>query len=234
LNSDLIGRLREQLARHAELQSTRVIIIRAAGAAFCSGLDLRSVQAQGQRDWSDNEAACLDLAALLRELREFSKPTIAAVQGPAFGAGAGIVTACDVAFGAEEAKFCFPETRLGLVPALISPYVVAAIGDRHARRYLLSGEMVSSERAREIGLLNEVVPVLALGGEALRCATELALGGPEAVSITKKMLRTITLNEAGADRDSALSRILAERCASEEGQAGLAAMLARQAPPWAP
>jgi methylglutaconyl-CoA hydratase len=234
LDADLIARLRDRLAYHGARDATRVVILRAAGAAFCSGIDLRSMAEKGREVLATNEADARTIADLLAELRQLPKPTVAAVQGPAFGAGVGLVAACDVAVGTEEAKFCLPEVRLGLVPAVVSPYLVEAIGWRHARRYMLSGEMISSERARDIGLLHDVVPTPALGGEALRFATDLAQGGPIALASCKTLLTELAWLPAGADRDASLARRLADLRASEEGQAGLAAMSARQAPPWAP
>ena len=234
LDSTLVAALRERLGFHSARDATRVIVLRAAGAAFCSGVDLRTMADKGLSEWSENEADALALARLFAELREMAKPTIAAVQGPAFGAGVGLVAACDVAVGSEEAKFCLPEVRLGIIPAVVSPYVIEAMGGRQARRYMLSGEMISSERAREIGLLHEVVPTPALGGEALRFATDLAQGGPTALGACKALLTELGALSPGLDRDMVLSQRLARLRASDEGQAGLAAMLARRAPPWAP
>lgn len=234
LDAELIGALRERLARHNDRSQTRVVVLRAAGAAFCSGLNLRRMGEAGADDPEQHAADAAALVALFSEMAAFEKPLVASVQGPAFGAGAGLVAVCDVALGAEEAKFCFPEVRLGLVPAVISPYVLEAIGHRHARRYLLTGEMIGSERAREIGLLHDVVPAQALGGEAFRVATELAQGGPEALRLTKVLMRTTARWPAGAGRDSALGALLADRLASDEARTGIPAMLARRAPPWTP
>jgi methylglutaconyl-CoA hydratase len=139
-------------------------------------MDLKSMLANGQAPDADNRAEALSFAALLAELRAIPKPTVAVVQGPAFGGGVGLVAACDVAIGAEEAKFCLSEVRLGIIPAIISPYLMEAIGLRQLRRYALSAEMMGAERARDLGLLHEVVPTPALGGEAFRFATDLAQG----------------------------------------------------------
>ncbi|MEI8258228.1 MAG: enoyl-CoA hydratase-related protein, partial [Deltaproteobacteria bacterium] len=166
--------------------------------------------------------------------RRCPKPTVAVVQGPAFGGGVGLACACDVAVGGEEALFRLPEVRLGIVPAIISPYVMEAIGIRQARRYCLSGEAIPAARARELGLLHEVVPGPMLGGEALRIATELAAGGPVALAHCKDLLAEV----AGRGPDEALGRAVAGRLAAlragDEAQDGLAAALARRAPRWAP
>ena len=234
LDPQLIARLRDRLAYHGQRDATRVVVLRAAGEAFCAGVDLRSMQEQGQRELTDNVSDARTLAALLSELRHLPKPTVVAVQGPAFGAGIGLVAACDVAIGAEEAKFCLSEVRLGIIPAVISPYLIEAIGIRHARRYALTAEMMGAERARHLGLLHEVVPTAALGGEALRFAMDLIQGGPQALAECKSLLATVVTEAAGEARDARLASLLARLRAGAEAQAGLTAMRSRQPPPWTP
>ena len=232
LDAGLIGALAGAIARHGDRAETRVIVIRASGTAFCAGADLNAMLALGRGPLEANVADAQALAALLLAVRRCPKPTVAAVQGPAFGGGVGLATACDVAVGAEEALFRLPEVRLGIVPAIISPYVVEAIGLRQARRYCLSGETIPAARARELGLLHEVVPGPMLGGEVLRIATELAAGGPGALANCKDLLAEV----AGRGPDDALGQSLATRLAllraGEEAQDGLAATQARRAPRW--
>ncbi len=234
LDPELIARLRDRLAYHAARAQTRVVVLRATGAAFCAGVELRTMREQGQSPLADNEADARALAALFAALRGLPKPTVVAVQGPTLGAGVGLVAACDVAIGAEEAKFCLPEVRLGIVPALAAPYLIEAIGLRQVRRYALSGEMMSAVRAQELGLLHEVVPTLALGGEALRLASDLLQGGPQALAECKDLFTRTGLLSAGEQRDVALASVLARLRASAEALGGLAAMIARRPPPWAP
>jgi methylglutaconyl-CoA hydratase len=234
LDSELVGALRNRIAFHAHREQTRVIVLRAAGAAFCAGLDLKSMLLHGQAPEADNRAEARAFSALLSELRELPKPTVAVVQGPTFGGGVGLVAACDVAIGAEEAKFCLSEVRLGLVPAIISPYLIEAIGVRQFRRYGLSGEMMGAERAQVLGLLHEVVPTPALGGEALRLATDLAQGGPIALRECKALIAGRAQDPYGPERDTQLADWLARLRSTEEAQTGIAAMLARRPPPWTP
>jgi methylglutaconyl-CoA hydratase len=232
LDAGLIGALSAALARHGERKATRVIVLRASGTAFCAGADLTAMLTLGRGPHDASVADAETLAALLLAVRRCPKPTVAAVQGPAFGGGVGLAAACDVAVGGEEALFRLPEVRLGIVPAIISPYVVEAIGLRQARRYCLSGETIPAARARELGLLHEVVPGPMLGGEVLRIATELAAGGPGALANCKELLAEV----AGHGPDEVLGRALSIRLAKlragEEAQDGLAAALARRSPGW--
>ncbi len=232
LDTDLITTLSAAIARHSVRAATRVIVIRASGTAFCAGADLNAMRALGQGPLDLNIADAERLATLLLALRRSPKPTVAVVQGPAFGGGAGLVSACDVAIGAEAALFCFPEVRLGIVPAIVAPYVIAAMGLRQARRYFLSGETLGAERACALGLLHAVVPGAQLDDEALRIAGELATGGPEALANAKELFDAV----AGRHPDETLGHALAARLAtlraSAEAQEGLTARLARRTPGW--
>ncbi len=234
LDAGLIQSLGAAIERHGQRAQTRVLVIRASGTAFCAGADLNAMLAFGRGPREANVADALALAALLLALRRCPKPTVAAVQGPAFGGGVGLAAACDIAVGGEDALFRLPEVRLGLVPAVISPYVLEAIGVRQARRYALSGETIPAARARELGLLHEVVPTPMLGGEVLRIATELAAGGPLALADCKTLLAEV----AGQPPDESLGLKLGARLATlrsgTEAQDGLAAALARRTPGWAP
>jgi methylglutaconyl-CoA hydratase len=232
LDAGLIAALTEAVARHAAREATRVIVIRANGPAFCAGADLNAMLALGRGSQEANVADAETLARLLLAIRRCPKPTVAAVQGPAFGGGVGLATACDVAVGSEEAVFRLPEVRLGIVPAIISPYVVEALGVRQARRYALSGETIPAARARELGLLHEVVSGTALGAEALRIAVELAAGGPGALAACKALLSAIAGRGPDEVLGAELAATLATLRAGEEAQDGLAAALARQSPRW--
>ncbi|MDX2164992.1 MAG: enoyl-CoA hydratase-related protein [Gammaproteobacteria bacterium] len=134
----------------------RVICVKGAGKHFCSGADLNWMGRAIHFTREENIADAEKLASLLEKLHNSVKPTIAMVQGATYGGGVGLVAACDIAVATPDAKFCFPEVKLGLVPALISPYVIAAIGERQARRYFLTGEVFDAKRAKEIGLIHEI------------------------------------------------------------------------------
>ena len=232
LDAELIAALSAAVARHAGSATTRVLLIAAAGSAFCAGADLNQMLLLGQQPRVDNLADAERLAGLLLALRQCPKPSIALVQGPAVGGGVGLVCACDLAVAAEEARFRLPEVQLGLVPAVISPYLLEAIGPRQARRYCLSGEQLSAAGARELGLVHEVVPATELAARGLALGTAIAAGGPQALAACKQLLTGAAAAGAtpAAARDTA--RLLADLRAGPEAQAGIAAALADRAPDW--
>jgi methylglutaconyl-CoA hydratase len=232
LDEALVAALRAAVARHAAAAGTRVLVIAAAGTAFCAGADLRGMVDHGREADERNLRDAENLAALLLALRECPKPTVALVQGPAFGGGVGLAAACDVAIASDAARFRLPEVHLGIVPAVISPYVVEAIGPRRARRLFLTGEPFDAARAAEYGLVHEVVAADALDGRGLEIAAEIALGGPHALATAKRLIA----NVAGARPDPELAartaRLLAELRAGPEAQEGLTAALEKRAPAW--
>ena len=155
----LIAALTEELARLGQDRSVRVVVLAAAGKSFSAGADLNWMQRMAGYTEDENYRDSLALAGLMRTLNELPKPTVARVQGAAFGGGVGLVACCDVVVAAQQARFCLSEVKLGLIPAVISPYVVAAMGARQARRWFQTAEVFSAQRARELGLVHEVVEV---------------------------------------------------------------------------
>ncbi|MDE2306541.1 MAG: enoyl-CoA hydratase/isomerase family protein [Gammaproteobacteria bacterium] len=234
LDAGLIDALREALARHAGRAATRVLLLGAAGSAFCAGADLAAMRREGRAPRVENLADTAALAALLAALRASPKPCIACVQGPAFGGGLGLVAACDLAIAADTAQFRLPEVRLGLVPALISPYVIEAIGVRQMRRYALSGETIDPARARELGLVHEVVAPASLESAALDLARAIAAGGPTALATAKTLIAAVAHRPTDRALIEHTMAVLADIRAGEEAQAGLAAALERRPPPWNP
>jgi methylglutaconyl-CoA hydratase len=222
------------VALHAEIAraTTRVIILAAAGTSFCAGADLNAMKALGQGPRADNLADAGHLAALLRAVRESPKPVIACVQGPAFGGGLGLVAACDLALASTDARFRLPEVTLGLVPAVISPYVIEAIGLRQARRYFLSAEPIAAEQARALGLVHEVTAPEALATRALALAQELCAAGPNALAVAKALIAEVGHAAPSAALGARTAEILAHVRSGAEAQEGLAAALARRAPAW--
>ena len=191
LDAALIEALHGAVLRHGAHAATRVLLIGAEGTEYCAGADLNAMQAFGRGQREASVADAERLASLLLAIRDCPKPSIAVVQGPAFGGGMGLAAACDIAVGSTAERFRLPEVQLGLVPAVISPYVLEAIGLRQARRYFLSGEPIDAERARELGLLHAVVPVAELEAEALRLAREVAQGGPHALAEGKRLIADV-------------------------------------------
>ncbi len=170
----LITELGAALRRFASDPNVCSVVLRGRGRSFCAGADLNWMRRMGEAGEAENVEDALRLAELLDVLDRLPKPTLALVNGPAYGGGVGLVACCDVAIAANHAVFAMTEVRLGLIPAVISPHVLAAIGPRQARRYFVTGESFSAEEALRIGLVHEVVEAEALEGEGRRILAALA------------------------------------------------------------
>jgi methylglutaconyl-CoA hydratase len=214
--------------------NVRCVVLTGAGTSFSAGADLHWMRGMAKASEADNRDDALRLAALMRTLNFLSKPTIARVNGAAYGGGVGLVACCDIAIGVESAKFSLSEVKLGLVPAVISPYVVAAIGLRQARRLFVSGEVFDAAMALRVGLLHESVASDQLDAAVDRAVHFLGKGGPLAQGEAKQLaLRVAGLTREAAERiDAENARLIAHLRVSEEGQRGLAAFLEKHAPEW--
>ncbi|RCX32343.1 enoyl-CoA hydratase/isomerase family protein [Thioalbus denitrificans] len=230
----LIARLTEALREVGEDPGVRVVVLRGAGKSFSAGADLNWMQRMAGYSRTQNLADAMGLAQLLHTLDTLPRPTIAAVHGAAFGGGVGLVAACDIAVAAETAAFSLSEVRLGLIPAVISPYVVAAIGARQARRYFLTAERFDAGEARRLGLVHEVTTPEALEARVTAIATELLRGGPGAIGAAKNLVAAV----AGRPVDTALmadtARRIADIRAGEEAREGVGAFLEKRKPRWFP
>ena len=215
--------------------AVRALVLTGAGTSFSAGADLNWMRGMAQASEADNRADSLRLATLMRTLNFLAKPTIARVNGSAYGGGVGLVACCDLAIGVDGAKFSLSEVKLGLVPAVISPYVIAAIGGRHARRLFVSGEVFDAAAAARIGLLHETVAPDQLDAAVERALHFLAKGGPLAQAEAKQLaLRIAGMTVESAERtDTQNAELIARLRVSAEGQAGLAAFLDKRAPAWA-
>ena len=211
----------------------RVVVLSSTGKNFCAGADLNWVRRAATASEQENLRDARELARLMSTLNEFSKPTVARVQGPAYGAGLGLIAACDIAVATYDTLFALTEVKLGLLPAVVCPYVVAAIGERYARRYMLSAERFSAAEAYRIGLVHEIVP----GEEQLDEAfgefiDNLLKNGPQAQAECKSLIRLV----AGQPIDQAIGEETAQRItrvrSTPEGQEGLAAFLEKRKPNW--
>lgn len=208
----------------------RVVILTGAGTAFSGGGDLHWMRARAEADHAANQKSARHLAELMYRLNSLGKPTLARINGSAYGGGAGLVCCCDMVIAGEEARFAFTETRLGLAPAVIMPYVIAAIGIRQARRYLLSGELIDSQEALRIGLVHQVVPSARLDEAVEAQVTHLLMGGPEALAECKRLvIKDITPSEK--ERTEA-AKLLARLWGSPETQEGIAAFFEKRKPYW--
>ncbi|RMF10324.1 MAG: enoyl-CoA hydratase/isomerase family protein [Alphaproteobacteria bacterium] len=232
-NEEVIARLTETFGVIEADPRTRVMVLTGAGKSFSAGADLNWMRKFIDYSVAENIADARKLAAMLDTLNSLALPTIACVNGPAYGGGVGLVACCDIAIATEPALFALTEVRLGLTPATISPYVVAAIGARQARRYFLTAERFDAYAAQAMGLVHEVVPdadEMAVMREQLVDA--ILKNGPGAVSAAKELVFAVN----GRPIDEALqddtARRIAERRTSEEGQEGLAAFFEKRKPKW--
>ena len=216
--------------------AVRVVVLEGAGASFSAGADLHWMRRMAAAGETANRDDALALAGLLRALDELPKPTIARVHGAAFGGGVGLVAACDIAIGVPEAKFGLTESKLGLLPAVISPYVVAAIGPRQARRWFATAEIFDAAEAQRIGLLHQVVAADALDAAVQRQVDLLLKAGPRAAANAKSLVRTVAANDGSPtcrdELDAANAELIAALRVSPEGQEGIAAFLEKRPPGW--
>jgi methylglutaconyl-CoA hydratase len=233
-DADLIGALTTALIALGEDRSVRAVVLEAAGTSFSAGADLNWMRAMASATEDENRTDALALARLMRVLDELPHPTLARVQGAAFGGGVGLIACCDIAIGVPEAKFGLTESRLGLLPAVISPYVIDAIGARQARRWFATAETFDAAEALRIGLLHAVVPAEALDEAVTRQLDLLLRAGPYAASEAKALVRRVA---AGHDRDKLgkdNADLIARLRVSREGQEGIGAFLEKRKPAWAP
>jgi methylglutaconyl-CoA hydratase len=230
----IIAELTTTFQQLATDERVRVVVLAAEGKSFSAGADLNWMKRMASYSHAENLRDSEALAEMLRTLNFMPKPTIARVQGAAFGGAVGLVSCCDMVVAATRASFCLSEVKIGLLPATISPYVVAAIGQKAARRYFTTAERFSAERAQQLGLVSEVVEAEALDSHIESWVTHLLGNSPAAVNASKQLVFDV------ADRviDAAL---IAETCTriadirvSAEGQEGLTAFLEKRPPRWAP
>ena len=227
----MVAELREVIEGLGRDESVRVVVVGGRGKAFCAGADLEWMKKVAAFDREDNLREARAMADLFRAISASSKPFVARVHGAALGGGAGLVAACDIAVAAADTRFGFTEVRLGLIPAVIAPYVLARIGESAARELVLTGERFDAERAREIGLVRAVVPEADLDAAVEDRARELLQAGPRAVAEAKSLLRAVAGRRVEDVREDTVERIATVR-ASEEGQEGLRAFLEKRPPRW--
>lgn len=230
----LIAALTGAVRQAAQDSRVRVLLLTGAGKAFCAGGDLNWMRKMATHTDADNRADATRLADMLHTIWSCPKPVVACVNGDAYAGGMGLLSACDIAIAAESAHFCLSETRLGLLPATISPYVIRAMGERAANRYFLTAERFDAATALRLGLLHDVVPAERLHDEAESICRTLCANGPAAVQASKRLVRDF----AGQPIDAALIADTVERIAScrstDEAREGVAAFLEKREPSWRP
>ena len=231
-DDSLIAELTTALKRLGEDSMVRAVVLASHGRSFSAGADLGWMRRMASHSFEDNLSDAAGLAGLLHTLDRLPKPTVALVQGAAYGGGVGLVACCDIALAAERASFCLSEVKLGLTPATISPYVVNAMGPRWARRLFQTAEVFDASRAREIGLVHEVVPADGLAPRGEEVIQALLQGAPGAQADAKDLVFLCEGRPVDAALSAETGRRIAQRRASAEGQEGIGAFLDKRTPAW--
>ncbi len=210
--------------------NVRAVVLRSTGKNFSAGADLNWMRSMAEKDYQENLDDAGVLAQLMSDINFFPKPTIALVQGAAFGGAVGLVACCDIALATPRASFCLSEVRIGLIPAVISPYVVAAIGERQARRYFLTAERFKADQALHFGLIHQVCDDL---DQALSPIVDSLLGNsPAAMTSAKELIQFVSFENINQQVISGTTERIAAIRVSVEGQEGLTAFLDKRTPNW--
>lgn len=231
-NALMIAELNRALAQVAGDADLRLLLLRGRGGHFSAGADLTWMKDSAALTFEQNLADARRLGDLMQALHSVPLPTLAVVQGAAFGGAVGLASACDMAIAADSAVFSLSEVRLGLAPAVISPYVVQALGARAARRYTLTAERFDAHRARELGLLAEVYSVEGLEAAVAQWTALLLSNGPVAQRATKGLLLDVGEGEVTDSLRRKTEHVIAQLRSGSEGQEGIRAFLDKRAPSW--
>jgi len=230
-NEALIADLTATFRRLDGEDGVRAVVLTGAGRSFCAGADLNWMKRMADYDAAENLADARRAAEMLHALDSLRCPTVARVQGSAFAGGMGLIACCDIALAADHAKFAVTEVRIGLSPSTISPYLLAAMGPRAARRYWLTAERFDAAEALRVGLLDGVAPAAALDALVAATIDDLLLGAPGALAACKELARQLAGPVDAAMRDDTAARIARIR-AAPEGREGVAAFLEKRPPAW--
>ena len=232
-DEEVIGALAEAGRSAASDRTVRAVVLAGSGRAFCAGADLDWMARAVAYTREENRRDAEDLARMLETLDTLPVPLVGRVHGAALGGGAGLVAVCDIVVAADDAAFGFTEVKLGIIPAVISPYVVHKIGPSAARELFLTGARFSAKRARRIGLVHAVVPSTELDEAVEAYVDELLTGSPDAITAAKALLREIS-GSRSADVMGLTTTRIAEQRVSAEGQEGMRAFLDKRKANWVP
>ena len=231
----LIAELTEALRSMEAEEGVRIVVLSGAGKSFSAGADLHWMRRMAGFTMDENRRDAMGLAALMRTLAHLRKPTIARVQGPAYGGGVGLVACCDVAIATQSATFSLTEAKLGLVPSVISPYVIAAIGERAARRYFLSAERIPAAEAFRLGLVHDLAISDGDLDEKIGVVVDSMLAcGPVAQREAKELIRAVSGRPVTSELIQDTAERIAKLRASPEGREGVTAFLEKRRPSWVP
>lgn len=231
-NAGMINELIHALEAVKQDASIRILVLRGRGKHFSAGADLGWMKASAQLNYAANLADSHELGELMHTLYNLPKPTLAVVQGAAFGGAVGLIACCDMAIGADDAVICLSEVRIGLAPAVISPFVVKALGQRATRRYALTAERFSGNTAVQLGLLAESYPLDDLDAAVETWLANLSLNSPQAMAASKALLIQVGEGKIDTDTRTQTEQTIAALRVSPEGQEGLNAFFEKRTPSW--
>jgi methylglutaconyl-CoA hydratase len=226
-NAEVIRRLHEAFLEITAADDVRAVVLAGEGNVFCGGADINWMRASLDLEFEANVADAERMSDMFRAIDNCAKPVIGRIQGAAMGGGAGLAAVCDIAIAADDALFGFTEVKLGIIPAVISPFVLAKIGASHARALFLTGERFDARHAEAIGLVHAVVPLADLDAAVDRRLAELGSAGPTAVSAAKLLIRRV-LDNSYDDSRAITTQAIAQQRVGAEGQEGLRAFLERR------
>ncbi|HVA27383.1 MAG TPA: enoyl-CoA hydratase-related protein [Candidatus Baltobacteraceae bacterium] len=226
-NAQVIAELCDAFTALSHDESVRAVVLAGEGKTFCGGADINWMRGALELGYDRNVADAEAMSAMFRAIDGCAKPVIGRIHGAALGGGAGLTAVCDIAIASDETIFGFTEVKLGIIPAVISPFVLAKIGVSHARALFLTGERFNAARAHHIGLIHEIVALDAIDAAVERVVAEIRTAGPEAIATAKALIPAVTA--AGYDDSlSITAHAIAKARTSDEGQEGLRAFLERR------
>lgn len=228
----VIAELRRILSELAARDDLRLLVLAAEGKSFSAGADASWMRRMAGYSHQENRHDARELAGLMKQLDRFPAPTLARVQGAAFGGGVGLVACCDFSIASERASFCLSEVKIGLIPATISPYVIAAIGARAARRYAISAERFSAAEAQQLGLVTQCVTDEQLDASVSAFCQNLLNNSPAAMAAAKTLIRDYQSRDIDDELIEDSCTRIADIRVSPEGQEGLSAFLDKRQASW--
>ena len=212
--------------------NVRIMLLKSEGKSFSAGADLEWMKRMASYSYQQNLNDARALAAMLKALHQMPIPTIARVQGAAFGGAVGLISCCDIALASSNASFALSEVKIGLVPSTISPYVIAAIGERHAKRYFMTAERFDANTALQIELVHEAVEKSLLDDKVEQLVTAILSNGPEAVAVAKQLIFAVSGKPIDSKLIEHTCEVIAGIRVSPQGQEGLSAFLDKRKPNW--
>jgi methylglutaconyl-CoA hydratase len=234
LDEKVIEELTQAFLQLGQDKDVRAIVLASSGSVFSAGADLKWMKSVATFPLDKNIEDAKKLSRLLDVIDTCPKPTIASIQGAAYGGGMGLIAACDIAICVESAIFCLSEVKLGLIPAMISPYLINAIGQRQTRRYVLTADRMSAEEALRLGLIHQVVGEGELEATIESLAVSILKGSPAAITASKELIRFVESRPIDASIHEETARRLASIRSSVEGREGIDAFLTKRTPSWVP